>query len=319
MTNPVILLGTQSNGETLPVQVDATGRLVAEGLQGEQGPPGPISGSFPLPADPYEGALLGWLNGQLAWIGTPPVPVPEGVFGPISDVPDPALLVVEGEIPATVGNGVYIYQCNADGTPFTEGWDVSRTWSENYTVTTPPAGGESNLAPVGFNGSTDPADGYVYAANGGSQTITFDPAITFETRLEIWCWASTAGVFEVNGVDLQPNINNVAVDFPGGWVDLTSVISGNAINSIKISKTASSTSPGFIAVRADNQLLVDFANRLGMRVNQVDGQMILGTPLADVPFTVGKYLRTPEQRVAPWVLYGNDPTLVIDHLRQTRD
>ena len=40
MTNPVILLGTQSNGETLPVQVDATGRLVAEGLQGEPGQPG---------------------------------------------------------------------------------------------------------------------------------------------------------------------------------------------------------------------------------------------------------------------------------------
>jgi hypothetical protein len=32
MTNPVILLGTQSNGETLPVQVDATGRRVANGL-----------------------------------------------------------------------------------------------------------------------------------------------------------------------------------------------------------------------------------------------------------------------------------------------
>ena len=94
MTNPVVLLGTQSNGETLPVQVDATGRLVAEGLQGEQGeqgeqgiqgPPGPEgppgSGGITLPPDPYEGALLGWLNGGLAWVGTPPVPIPEGVFG----------------------------------------------------------------------------------------------------------------------------------------------------------------------------------------------------------------------------------------------
>ena len=65
MTTPVTLYGTQSNGETLPVQVDDTGRLVAEGLQGpkgdpgEQGPPGANGGSFPLPADPYEGALLG--------------------------------------------------------------------------------------------------------------------------------------------------------------------------------------------------------------------------------------------------------------------
>ena len=40
MTTPVVLLGTQSNGETLPVQVDGTGRLVAEGLQGQPGDPG---------------------------------------------------------------------------------------------------------------------------------------------------------------------------------------------------------------------------------------------------------------------------------------
>ena len=58
MTTPVTLYGTQSNGETLPVQVDDTGRLVAEGLQGEPGPPGPEGppgedgGDFPLPPDP---------------------------------------------------------------------------------------------------------------------------------------------------------------------------------------------------------------------------------------------------------------------------
>ena len=61
MTDPVVLLGTQSNGETLPVQVDAFGRLVAEGLQGAQGPEGPEGpqgppGEIELPPDPYEGA-----------------------------------------------------------------------------------------------------------------------------------------------------------------------------------------------------------------------------------------------------------------------
>jgi hypothetical protein len=90
MTNPVVLLGTQSNGETLPVQVDATGRLVAEGLLGPPGPPGPEGpegpeGQIALPPDPYEGALLGWENGQLAWVGGS-VPLPDGLFGPISRV-----------------------------------------------------------------------------------------------------------------------------------------------------------------------------------------------------------------------------------------
>lgn len=73
MTEPVILYGTQSNGETLPVQVDATGRLVAEGLQGEQGPEGPPGppgppGECDLPPNPQEGQVLGWENGQLAWL-----------------------------------------------------------------------------------------------------------------------------------------------------------------------------------------------------------------------------------------------------------
>ena len=67
MTEPVILFGTQSNGETLPVQVDATGRLVAEGLPGPEGPPGP-PGVGQLPPDPEEGQVLGWLNGELAWL-----------------------------------------------------------------------------------------------------------------------------------------------------------------------------------------------------------------------------------------------------------
>lgn len=90
MTNPVILLGTQSNGETLPVQVDATGRLVAEGLQGqpgepgspgepgepgppgqpgqpgETGPPGKDGEGVPLPYG-EEGTYLGIVDGVPKW------------------------------------------------------------------------------------------------------------------------------------------------------------------------------------------------------------------------------------------------------------
>ena len=87
MTNPVILLGTQSNGETLPVQVDATGRLVAEGLQGIEGPPGPPGepgadgGDFPLPPDPQNGDVLGWQDNQLQWVsGIEPAPPLDGVL-----------------------------------------------------------------------------------------------------------------------------------------------------------------------------------------------------------------------------------------------
>ena len=81
MTEPVILLGTQSNGETLPVQVDAFGRLVAEGLQGSEGPQGPQGdqgeqgetgpkgdpGLIQWPPNPQEGYVLTWTNGAPAW------------------------------------------------------------------------------------------------------------------------------------------------------------------------------------------------------------------------------------------------------------
>ena len=90
MTDPVILYGTQSNGESLPVQVDATGRLVAEGLQGVEGPPGPDGPEGPtgpegpigpegpegppgppgvgeLPPNPRSGDLLGW-HRELVWV-----------------------------------------------------------------------------------------------------------------------------------------------------------------------------------------------------------------------------------------------------------
>lgn len=62
-----ILYGTTSTGDTLPVQVDQAGRLVAEGLQGPVGPEGP-PGVGALPPNPQDGQVLGWENGQLAWV-----------------------------------------------------------------------------------------------------------------------------------------------------------------------------------------------------------------------------------------------------------
>lgn len=76
-----ILYGTTADGETLPVEVNSVGQLVAEGLQGQEGPPGP-PGVGELPPDPFEGAILGWKDNTLAWLGGS-VPLPEGTYGPI--------------------------------------------------------------------------------------------------------------------------------------------------------------------------------------------------------------------------------------------
>ena len=77
-----ILYGTTADGDSLPVEVNQFGQLVAEGLQGQQGPPGP-PGIGQLPPDPFEGAILGWKDNTLSWLGGS-VPLPVGTYGPIT-------------------------------------------------------------------------------------------------------------------------------------------------------------------------------------------------------------------------------------------
>ena len=77
-----ILYGTQSNGETLPVLVDQFGNLLAKGIEGPPGPEGP-PGVGELPPGAFDGAYLGWENGELVWFGTPIPPVVIKGFRPV--------------------------------------------------------------------------------------------------------------------------------------------------------------------------------------------------------------------------------------------
>ena len=298
MTNPVILLGTQSNGETLPVQVDATGRLVAEGLQGQpgaEGPPGP-PGVGQLPPDPYEGALLGWLNGGLAWVGTPPVPVPEGVFGPITAwSAQDGLLEVEGEIPSSVGNGVYIYQCNQDGTYYTKDWNTSEIWSDGVISSI------SSTKPI-----TNAFDG---------NPATYAEATT--NRLEIISPAFSNGNYLVE-VKSSGGSSSITCDgWPLTFTGSNNLWKGTVANPFPLVITH--TGPDLYYVKVDGVTLVDTDQSLSMRVNTVYGNALIGSQIGTQDFTVGKYLFVPPQRIAPWVLYGNDPSQLLDHLKRRGD
>jgi len=94
-----VLYGTTETGETIPIQANSSGQLVAMGLQGvqgppgqqgqqgEQGPPGPEGNIYDqLPPDPWEGAFLGWQAGELAWLGEEPIILPPQTVGPITEV-----------------------------------------------------------------------------------------------------------------------------------------------------------------------------------------------------------------------------------------
>ena len=317
MTEPVILLGTQSNGETLPVQVDAFGRLVAEGLQGTEGPEGPEGppgadgGSFPLPPDPYEGALLGWLNGGLSWVGTPTVPIPPGVFGPITGWDPSGVLTVASGIPENVSNGVYLYQCDATGALTNPEINaiVTKNWSELGTTTDFTSGRElsnafnnvntiSSLANVSFSmldiGIENVTTMQITLASGASETLTQSVQV------------NDGDFYEVTGGNSFMQSNPINVPLNGGSLD-------------KLYFPKGFYHAGLYEIVIDGQKLVDSSvGEVIGRVNQRVGEtQILIAPSGDYQFVVGEYLKIPGQRVAPWVLYGNDPTSLIDHLRSS--
>ena len=114
-----ILYGTTGDGTTLPVLVDQFGNLLAKGIDGPVGPPGP-PGVGQLPPDPYEGAILGWENGELAWVSTP-VPLPAGTYGPftyengILQVPQLVTWLPGRDLFMSDALGIpFTYQCETD-------------------------------------------------------------------------------------------------------------------------------------------------------------------------------------------------------------
>ena len=315
MSDPVILLGTQSNGETLPVQVDEFGRLVAEGLQGPEGPPGP-PGIGQLPPDPWEGALLGWLNGELAWIGSPPVPIPEDVFGPIVQQIDEGQVVVEGQVPVSVVNGVYLTQVNAQGELSVPGENLSRMWSDGTTQGSIYYGRWSEV----FNGvRTDTYnDGnsvYVYRK---SATLYFDPPLPTGV-MKVWAkkGSNRAGTEYVQVSDGSNTyttgpLNNETAE----WITLNNGASVSGITSIMASSSGSSDNGCVLGgISINDEELVNNDLPLQLRVNNVVDNIIIGVSTRDKEFSPGEYLKVPETRIAPWVLRGVDPTSDIDLLR----
>ena len=285
-----------------------------QGEQGEQGPQGEPGlqgppGEIELPPDPYEGALLGWLNDGLAWVGTPPVELPEGIFGPIvSWDRSSSYLEVQGEIP-DVASGVHIWQVDESGEYWNEDYNASKDYLALITTSNCSTGVGNDLASV-FDGRLDTG---VRAAAQGTVGSLIIPSgtITGDVRVHTDC-AGGGGSFQYKNGN---TVNSITPNSRGwnslGNIDLTELSFG----------WPSSGNIVFVnAIELDGKILRPFDQSLKMRVNQTIGSGFVGLPQPeDQNFTVGKYLKLPAQRVAPWVLYGNDPSLLIDHLRQSRD
>jgi len=316
-----ILYGTQSNGETLPVLVDQFGNLLAKGIKGDtgdtgaEGPPGANGGDFPLPSDPYEGAFLGWLNGGLAWIGTPPVPIPDNVFGPITGWDPGGAISVEGDIPATVAQGVYVYQCNADGSVYVDGWNNSRVWSAGG-VAVDPSALQSPIKNM-FNGyNSDDLEGltsikkdynvlawevnYPAGVFTDGAYIIIGP-VSGEMYYELtFDDASTVSSDDIDVINVTPGDNSIY-----NWM----IPAYKSV--VKITGTNTGSSSGNTkAHKWNGKYLIDggeypIAPNLNLRVTTVSGQNIIGAANRTDNFTIGKYLRIPQQQVARWLYDGN--------------
>jgi hypothetical protein len=297
-----ILYGTTGDGTTLPVLVDQFGNLLAKGIDGPpgtpgqdgqpgpEGPPGADGGDFPLPPDPYEGAVLGWLNNGLAWIGAPPVPIPPGVFGPITGWNSAGVLTVQGDIPLEIANGVYIYQCNIEGLIYVDGWNNSQVWSD-----LPLTGTVDQAFPIAnvFNGSiTNYQDGS--RATSGSLTLDFSGLSVTVGDITLYVQQAGTANLRVNGVaitqDLGDGVQNYTVSVNG------------LLNNISWEYAGNNDYNYLLGVEVDGALLVDSgdyptAPNLNFRVQSVSGQTLTGTANRTDDFTIGKYLRVPEQNL----------------------
>ena len=317
MTEPVILLGTQSNGETLPVQVDAFGRLVAEGLQGPEGPEGPPGPEGPsgisLPPDPFEGALLGWEDNQLAWIGERPIPLPANMYGPITAWDPSGLLTLEGKVPSASAGDTF-YQCDLDGNSYREDMDQRKNWSsfgEGYTAY---PGRPLSLA---FTENSEQC-----AMGLAPFNLSIGP-ITCQT---IEVWAGSGG----------DQSQCVRVSLNGGQTKTACGIGRNENKSHSFSWILSDFELRTINISADgdynnilNQINIDGRQlinpttlpgdpSLSFRVNQVIDNTLIGNPNpSGIPFTPGKYLIYPTARIPAGTQGELVMTTDIDLLRST--
>ena len=282
-----ILFGTQSNGETLPVLVDQFGNLLAKGIDGapgppgEPGPPGP-PGVGQLPPDPFEGAVLGWEDGELAWLGEPVV-LPVGTYGPYTYIPGNGQLDIPQDASSLV-NGQQLYMSDEKGDPVNvkyrtdtiksvngnllifptdnnfdkfevgdvvqdpNGWNQSQQWSAQLTGNPYPNGG-SGGGNLGFDGNLTT---YGQTQDAGGTLVWTPPGgLAYTTSVRINTFGPAGG--QPNAIKLNngATVNGVAET----WVTLAT--GSGTISSISAQYLDGNSRSGWYALEVDGNLLVD--------------------------------------------------------------
>lgn len=296
-----ILLGTQANGETLPVQVNEFGQLVAQGIDGTpgtpgvEGPPGP-PGIGQLPPDPFEGAVLGWEDGELVWIGVS-VPLPLGTYGPFVYDFFAGTLTVPQDVNQLI-NGQQLIQTDALGNQTTtqittdlisnvgsvSDWNQSAVWSSQTTN-----GGRTDLPPsLIFNANTTD-----FCASGNGSSIDFTPAAPLSGALEIQA-NNQAVLNDFNRLTVTSDENNISRIQAKPYPEWTNCGQQTNVTRIQLNSENAAGGSTMYRIRLNGKYLID------QGVNGSSGSF----PLLSFPtfsnfdvFSVGDVVQLPDVKI----------------------
>ena len=212
MTDPVILYGTQSNGETLPVQVDDFGRLVAEGLQGAKGDPGEPGAEGPqgpegpqgqpgtgIPLDGTEGDVLTWIDGAPQWASQGPTDIvwPNYVTAPTGWMPGSNSYIIfdgtDAQAATNDAGGLVLFEFPEDTSIVSFGMNTSNTTTtERYRYTFNDITGD--ITDTGGGGNTMLFHGLAGLQMTAGDTVTIQRVSSF--------YNTTVRSFTLNGEEL---------------------------------------------------------------------------------------------------------------------
>ena len=284
-----ILYGTTGDGTTLPVLVDQFGNLLAKGIEGPPGPPG----IGQLPPDPFEGAFLGWEDGELSWLGGS-VPLPAGTYGPYTyidgderlDIPQDASSLVNGQqlymsdfygqkisaefstdTIANVNGNVLTFPTDNNFDKFEVGdvvqgaWNQSQVWTNKCSTTATIVSDFAGLSSI-FDGDPN--------TYGGILPGTLDI-----TGLDVTGSNLTFKVVAAEGSAWEIKANEVSIATGSGSQDgVNGTISGGTLTAIQLINTSALSTLGtnFATIAVDGNWLVDagIPNSAAVSITAID-------------------------------------------------
>ena len=234
----------------------------------------------------------------MAWLGTPPIPIPDDLFGPIYDI-NSGLITVEGDVPAAVGNGVYVWQTDSAGNLYSKDMDVSREYASlltgNYPIddTLLAFNGDITNWANCFDGNYNatPSKGYYEMV----LDLSFNP---LDGPVDVYSVMSPTPMYYGRfAVDTGSGYGSDIECKQNAWTSLIPL--GSKLHKLRVRTTHNGCS--FAALRANGKICLDPSLSANARVNSVTGSSLVTVPNNESLFMVGKYLRTFDQKVAPWV------------------